>query len=187
MTINHKTTVADFLRIASIPALSVEIDKDVIKRLPVPKTYCGVEVKIEALTLGQLTDIEAEVKRGNALTAPVKVLFGLSDKQILRSRLFDLLAVVNLANEAIEVVNKAFERIKANHTSEEIQAGVKRLNFGTFGLVDSYARRMGIADHDYVLNNVPALLIARCMEIDHKTAEYQRRLNEIYAKKHKRE
>ena len=184
MTINKHTTVAEYMRIASLPALSIDIDNEFIKRLPLPKTYCGVAVKVEGLTLGQIEDIEAATKGDDGIIAPIKVLYGISTNRILRSKLFDMLAVLHNITEAVEQVNKAFARIKANHTSEEIQAGVKRLNFGTFGVVDSYARRMGIWDHDYVLNNVPALLIARCMDIDHQIGEYQRRLNEIYSKKH---
>ena len=55
--------------------------------------------------------------------------------------------------------------------------GIAKRNL-RFGILDWYAKRMGITNHDEVLT-VPWLRIYKCMDMDNKVEQYQRRLNEI--------
>ena len=64
------------------------------------------------------------------------------------------------------------------HTSEQMRAGIDRLNFGVFGLIDWYARRMGITDHDEVLK-VPVLRVYQCLKMDKEQQEYENRLAKV--------
>ena len=68
--------------------------------------------------------------------------------------------------------------MQSKPTAKEKQAGVEKLQFGLFGILDWYAKRMGITDHDDVLT-VPWLRIYKCMDMDNKVEQYQRRLNDI--------
>ena len=79
------------------------------------------------------------------------------------------------SSERTELIDK----IKIKPENEEIRAGITRLNFGIFGMIDWYALRMGITDHEEVMN-VPWGRIYKCMEIDNKTMEFRKNLNKIY-------
>jgi hypothetical protein len=59
-----------------------------------------------------------------------------------------------------------------------MRAGIDRLNFGVFGLIDWYARRMGITDHDEVLK-VPVLRVYQCLKMDKEQQEYENRLAKV--------
>ena len=85
----------------------------------------------------------------------------------------------------VERINKLFDKIQAKPTAKEQRAGVERLDFGLFGMIDWYARRMGIQNHDEVFQ-VPWARIYKCMDMDAKTRDYERRLQEIATKEIKR-
>ena len=76
-----------------------------------------------------------------------------------------------------------FADINRKPNADEIAAGVESLKYGAFGVVDWYARRMGISDHDDVMS-VKWFRIYECMRIDTETREYERRLRDILAQKH---
>ena len=92
---------------------------------------------------------------------------------------------VYFCNKEVERINKLFEAIKPHFDSEEKQAGVDRLKFGSFGILDWYARRMRITDQNEV-RNVPWVRIYKCMKNDNELREYDRRLREVYKRKSNR-
>ena len=53
------------------------------------------------------------------------------------------------------------------------------------GMLDWYAVRMGISDHDQVLKT-PWLRIYKCMEMDYKRSLYERNLQKLQAEEMKR-
>lgn len=59
------------------------------------------------------------------------------------------------------------------------------MRFGLFGMLDWYAVRMGISDHDQVLKT-PWLRIYKCMEMDNKRSVYERNLQKLQAEEMKR-
>lgn len=78
----------------------------------------------------------------------------------------------------VERINKIFESTNTKPTAREKKAGIEQLNFGLFGMLDWYAKRMGIQDHDQVLST-PWLRIYKCIDMDNKRNQYERRYQEI--------
>lgn len=97
---------------------------------------------------------------------------------------FDVFGFVNFCRAELERINKLFEAVAPTHTSEEIAAGIEDLNFGTFGVIDWYARRMGITNQDEVYS-VAWVRIYTCMKNDNEQSEYEKRLNKQYLNKYK--
>ena len=81
----------------------------------------------------------------------------------------------------VEKINNIFEKLHTEPTHREKQAGVERLQFGLFGMLDWYAQRMKIQNHDDVLQ-VPWARIYKCMDMDAKKAQYERRLQDLATK-----
>ena len=75
-------------------------------------------------------------------------------------------------------MNKLFESLTPQATAKEKQAGIDTLHFGLFGMLDWYALRMGITNHDEVLQ-VPWMRIYTCMEMDNLRHAYERRYSKI--------
>ena len=81
-----------------------------------------------------------------------------------------------------EKVGKLFEKIRYEPTADEVRAGIKKLDFGTFGTLDWWCRRMGITDHAEG-EKTPWVRIYKCLEMDNKIAKYERKLRETITKK----
>ena len=84
----------------------------------------------------------------------------------------------------VDRINKLFSSTSVKPTKEEKQAGVEKLSFGMFGMIDHYALRMGIANHEDV-EKVPWIRIYKCLDIDSEKAKFQRRLQDVYARNNK--
>ena len=84
----------------------------------------------------------------------------------------------------MERIGKLFKSLESDKTSEEIRAGIEKLDFGAFGLVDWYAKRMGIVDHEEVFAT-PWQRIYQCLKIDHENAEFEKRYRNIINRQNK--
>jgi hypothetical protein len=85
----------------------------------------------------------------------------------------------------MERIGKLFQSLGVEHSSDEVAAGIDKLEFGTFGIVDWYAKRMGIIDHEEVFNT-PWARIFQCMKIDHENNEFEKRYRQILERRIKR-
>lgn len=142
--------------------------------------YIG-EVKcpdnLNGLTIGQLIEI-GEANGAEADYRIVEIVLGMDKAETDKCRATEVVAFLSWASRQVKQVNRLFERVQTKPTAKEKQAGVENLQFGLFGILDWYAKRMGITNHDEVLT-VPWLRIYKCMDMDNKVEQYQRRFNEL--------
>jgi len=123
-------------------------------------------------------------KTDESFFAPFEIILDLKKDRLLDCKLFDIFGFLLFVKNELERIAKLFESIKPKPTSEEIQAGINKLNFGLFGTLDWYARRMGFTDHQEA-EKMPLIRIFQCMKIDNETAQFEKRLREIINKKYK--
>lgn len=159
-----------------------------LKQAKRPAYVLGKEVPatLNTITYGQLDDF-SRIDHDNEDPA-VKVfsiLLGLEATDVYQLNVFDVFGMLNFVREELERINALFASIKVTHTAEEIAAGVEDLNFGTFGVIDWYAKRMGITNQDEVYS-VAWIRIYTCMKNDNDKSEYEQRLNKQYMDKAKR-
>ena len=98
---------------------------------------------------------------------------------------FDVFGFLNFAKEEVKRINKLFADIAPHIPPKKLAAGIEDLNFGTFGVIDWYARRMGITNQDEVYS-VAWVRIYTCMKNDNEQSEYEKRLNKQYINRHKK-
>lgn len=158
-----------------------------VKHLPRPLAVCGKEVpkNLNLLTYGQLSDIRDAGDSDDTIVNCCHVVLEVSAEEVLAERAERILWLAWFCNTEITRINKLLSSVKPKFSLEERQAGVEKLNFGTFGVLDWYARRMGIADQNEV-RQVPWIRIYACMKNDNALHEYNRRLREIYKRKPRR-
>ena len=142
--------------------------------------YIG-EVKcpedLSALTIGQLIEI-GEANGTDADYRIVSIVLDMDKAQTDNCRATDVVSFLSWAGRQVKRINRLFEQVQTKPTAKEKQAGVDSLQFGLFGILDWYAKRMGITNHDDVLG-VPWLRIYKCMDMDNKVERFQRRYNDI--------
>lgn len=135
---------------------------------------------LNQLTIGQLIELSEVGDTNESLYRVTETVMGMQREETDRARAVDVVRLVGWVFGEVEKINKLFNKTKTNYTQRERQAGVEKLQFGLFGMLDWYARRMGIENHDDVLG-VPWMRIYKCLDMDTKQSQYERRLNEIAA------
>lgn len=151
-----------------------------------PAFVCGKETpaNLNMITYGQLDDLSRIASINDPAAEVFKILMGIEPSQVYPMNVFDVFGFMNFVRNEVNRINKLFTDISPSHTSEEIAAGIEDLNFGTFGIIDWYARRMGIANQDEVYS-VAWVRIYTCMKNDNEQQEYEKRLNKQYINRQK--
>ena len=171
---------------AHFVALMPYMTSDTIKSLvliPPPKKFCKRDVPdtLQMVTFGVLTQLQQAAQDNDYLKTCCKlvsVLTGVDEKIVASRKAYDVLGIVNMVQSEMERIGKLFQSLNTDKTSDEQAAGIERLNFGAFGIVDWYAQRMGIVDHEEVFAT-PWARIFQCMKIDHEQGEFEKRYRKI--------
>lgn len=171
-----------------LPVISTNTQKKLKKLMP-PKTIAKVEVprdlqQVTYATLCRLQRLGDGKDYAKVVCEICEVVCGINEAQVMKATAGEVLGVVAMVQREMVRIADLFRSLKAEHTSEEIQAGVETLNFGTFGIVDWYCKRMGITDHEDGYNT-KWQRIYECMRIDHEQSLYEARLRKVYDNKSK--
>lgn len=155
-----------------------------MKDLPRPLAVCGRDVPqdLNLISYGQLDDLHDTPEGVEAIVNCCSVILGASEEEVLMERADRVLWFASFCNREVDRINKLFTAIRTDYEPEEKMAGIEKLTFGSFGILDWYARRMGICDQDEV-RSVPWVRIYQCMRNDNEQGKYERRLREIYRRK----
>lgn len=189
-TNNKKHKLTQFSQFEYLfPIMTDECQKECMERLKEaerPSCLCNKDVpdNLNLITFGQYSDLCDVMTEKDADTTKIfyefaRILLDIPASELGKSSVFDVFGFGTWVCKEVEKITKMFNSIKVEHSSEEIQAGVKRLQFGTFGILDWYARRMGITDQN-VINDIPWIRIYTCLKNDTDESAYQRRLHKIY-------
>lgn len=155
-----------------------------LEKTQCPKFLCGKELpeNLNAVSYGLLDDLRSAVTAQDPVAESLHLILGLDIKDIYKANVCDIFGFVNFLKSELEKINKLFSSLKVNYSNEEISAGVKDLDFGSFGVLDWYARRMGITNQNEV-RDVAWVRIYNCMKNDTEQNNYERRLNKQYIRK----
>lgn len=151
--------------------------------IPPPHKFCKRDVPdtLQMVTFGTLTQLQQAADSNDYIKTCCKlvaVLTGVDERVVASRRAYDVLGIVNMIKAEMERIGKLFQSLQGDHTSDEVAAGIERLEFGAFGIVDWYAQRMGIIDHEEVFAT-PWARIYQCMKIDHEQGEFEKRYRKI--------
>lgn len=158
---------------------------DWLNNCPPPDSLCGClcPKDLDSLKFGQLLQLQAISDTSELLFIPPHVVLGIKDAKLLEAPVSAVIGFSKWCAKELERIGKLFREATGTPTPEERQAGIDQLNFGMFGMVDWFATRMGITDHDVVLST-PWLRVYQCLNIDTQKREYEKRLREVYSSKH---
>lgn len=174
-------TVKEFIYIAK---LSNDLGER-IKKLKKPDRVKGRKTPetLNDISMGDYLMLQSIRTDDDFLFIPCEVLFGMVRKETLKADAYEVVSFSAWCINEVNRISKMFSKTSVPATEEEKQAGVEKLNFGAFGLIDYFALRMGI-DHE-AAEKTPWVRVYKCLEIDSKQQIYRRRLNNILARKRK--
>lgn len=185
----HERLYLPFVQFVSLmPYMTIETIKSLVL-IPPPKVFCkrNVPDSLQMVTFGMLTELQNAPVDNDYLKsccALVSKLTGVPADIVASKRAYDVLGIVNMIQSEMERIGKLFKSLQTDKTSDELAAGIDKLEFGTFGLVDWYAQRMGIIDHEEVFKT-PWARVYQCMKIDHENNEFEKRYRKIIENKHR--
>ena len=159
---------------------------EAMKSLKCPAYLCGrtAPENLNLISYGQLDDLHDTPEGVNAIVNCCKVILGVDEPAIMAERADRILGFVAFCNKEVKRINKLFASISPDFEPEEKMAGIEKLRFGSFGILDWYSRRMGITDQDEV-RRVPWVRIWQCMRNDNETGKYEKRLRAVYKRQNK--
>lgn len=182
---DDKCSYGDFLMFFGLCKKEVQDNLiEVLREQECPYSLCDKKIPkdLGSITYGQLDDLQTAINAEDPLADTCKILLGIERKNLLEEDVNDVFGFLNFVTKEIDRINKLFSSIKVNYSSEELEAGVKDLQFGAFGVLDWYAQRMHIANQNDV-RNIAWVRVFQCMKNDNERNEYERRLSKIYTKK----
>lgn len=176
-------TVKEFFILSDVASNQEDV-KAQLESLPKPLFVCGVRTPdtLNDLLFGVLAMLQGISTPEEFIMVPCRELLKLTDDQVMGAKAEDILGFCMWTGKEVERINKLFASTSVKPTQEEIQAGIESLQFDTFNLMDNYATRMRITNHEDV-ERVPWVRIHRCMKIDSQRAQFQRRLQKICSEK----
>lgn len=151
-----------------------------------PVSICGKKIPddIDGITFGQLMQLKGISDVKSMLLVPGKVILGIEEEKLMCEDIEKLIGFANWTAAEVERIGNLFEKTSIPPTNEEKQAGIERMNFGMFGIIDYYARRMGISNHEEV-ESVPWVRVYKCLDMDSQRAMFERRLRKVFERKKK--
>lgn len=173
-------TVGEFLRWRKL----LTYDPAALEQAPRPQTLGGVAVpeNLNGLTLGQLAELWSIRTEDDLLRRAPAVVLGLSEAQIMKSDTAAMVGFLNFIGRESARIQRLWEECQVPPTPEQLEAGLLGLNFGPFGLIDSWARRMGFTSHDEAAKT-KWLVVWQCMKNDAQVAAFERRYQKIINRK----
>lgn len=151
-----------------------------------PTYLGGVEVPhdLNHITMGTLIKLQNIDKAQAYDLAPV-IVMDIDPKELEKEPCEDVIGFSNWVALELRRIADLFASCRTDLSPEQEQAGFGNLNFGMFGVLDWYCKRMGITDHAEV-EKVPWVRVYKCMDMDAQTRRCEQRLSEIQANKLRR-
>lgn len=140
---------------------------------------------LNELNFGQLVKLQGIKEIGEMFLVPPQVILGLSVDVVMGTDAVDVVRFASWVAREMKRINSLFASTNRKPTDREKQAGIDLLSFGIFGTVDYYAQRMGITDHEEVMD-VPWIRVYKCLQIDSEKAKYEQRLKKVYEEEQRR-
>ena len=137
------------------------------------------------ISYGTLDDISSAREDTDPFVHIMEILLRLTPQQVYNLNVWDVVGFGKFVTEQIGKINDLFASLKVDYSAEEKAAGVESLNFGSFGVLDWYARRMGITNQNDV-RDVAWIRIYNCMRNDVMQNNYERRLHKQATQKIKK-
>lgn len=170
-----------------LPFIQEEERKRLLKRLeeqPTPSQLCGKTIPhdLNSLSYGTLDDLREAADSNDPIAATAEILLNINPTDLLNADLNDIFGFSSFISRELKRINSLFSSIRIDYTQEEKAAGIQDLDFGSFGVLDWYAKRMGITNQNEV-RSIAWVRIYQCMKNDCDSSNFERRLTNQYNKK----
>lgn len=185
MILNSKTKLSEFFLCFDALKIENRLIDDLFDKLKEYHLTDKLNISFNTLKFRQLIDLQSRVQNFNDIIfVSLEVVHGIPKKKALDMSAFDCIKFALHTKDELERITKLFKNVEYKPTSEELRAGINNLSHGFFGTIDWYARRMGITDHDEVVE-LNWTTIYQCLKIDFDNNKFERNYRQIINKQNK--
>lgn len=147
------------------------------KQLELPKQWIQ---NLNEITYGNRIDL-TELNSVNFIDLPLKVLHNISDISNLNAA--EVLRFSIMVANGMNELNARDEKYLAYEPEEaELKAGIKKMNHGVFGVIDTIAKRCPQYTHEDILN-LSQQKVFMMLKIDIDNANFAKRLRKLMSEK----
>ena len=181
--INENITVRQFLELSIF--YDLKTFQSMIIESGKPESVGGHKLpeNLDSISYGQRLDLMEMKTDEDAIFMPCEILFKMTRHQILSESIYKIAA---LSKWVVSELNRMTERenrtLKYNPEPEELRAGINRVNFGAFGLIDTIVKTRPVYTHEDVLSLSCSKIYAMQL-IDYQNRMFEKRLRKEYSKK----
>lgn len=183
MFITNETKLFEFFYLVDTFKVSTDRIEEMfnsISSLPIPGQF---NKSFNSLKFKQLIDLQSKINDYNDLIkVTFETVYDINIETVYKMCAFDAIRVSLFARDELERISKLFQAIEYKPSSDEIKAGIKKISSGFFGTVDWYARRMGITNHDEVVE-LQWTTIYQCLKIDFDNNLFEKNYRKIMENK----
>lgn len=174
----EKEVFGHWLRLLKYARFEGEVD---FTKLTRPLCVCNkrVPTNLNGITFGQLCQLQELKTIGEMFVRVPCILLDVTEVEVLQARTTDVVRLSAWVAQEMKRINEMWEKINRKPKSEEVRAGIDRIRHGLFGIADWYARRMGITDHEEVMQT-SWIRVYKCMQMDNENALFAEKLQNIY-------
>lgn len=162
-----------------------QTDLEILNNSEKPNTLFGKPTMddLNLISFGQYSDLCDAMGEQNHIAAIGKMVTTLypnkSQWDIDREDVIKVFGFANFVCKEVDRINKLFSSVHLEYTDQELRAGIEDMQFGVFGILDWYSKRMGITDQNDVMS-IGWVRIYTCMKNDTQEADFNRRLQKVY-------
>ena len=172
---NLNMTVKEFVELALY--YDAEPFLNECKALELPKQWIQ---NLNEITYGNRIDL-TELNSVNFIDLPLKVLHNISDISNLNAA--EVLRFSIMVANGMNELNARDEKYLAYEPEEaELKAGIKKMNHGVFGVIDTIAKRCPQYTHEDILN-LSQQKVFMMLKIDIDNANFAKRLRKLMSEK----
>ncbi|MFV0469745.1 MAG: hypothetical protein ACK5MK_12555 [Dysgonomonas sp.] len=185
MQITTQTSYKEFLLMVEVFHLGekeMEQIFDKVKDYPLKKEF---DFSFDDMEFGKLCQLQSMKTGADLFVQSFWILLEIAESDLLMHRAVDCLRFVLHVKTQMERITKLFNAIQYTPSSDEMLAGIGKLNHGFFGTADWYARRMGITDHEQVFQT-NWMRIYKAMKIDFDNNNFEQNYRRVIEQKSKR-
>ena len=166
-------TVSEFIQVAMY--YDPEPFLNECKLLELPDKWIQ---NLNEITYGNRIDL-SEINAENFVTMPLKVLHGVQKTELLSLKASEVIRFGFMVIEGLNALNQRDEKYLAYEPEEaELKAGIKKINHGVFGVIDTLCRRCPQYTHEDVLN-LSQQKVFMMLKIDIDNANFAKRLRKV--------
>lgn len=147
------------------------------KLIELPKQWIQ---NLNEITYGNRIDL-TELNTENFISLPLKVLHNITDISKLNAA--KVLRFSFMVVDGLNELNQRDEKYLAYEPEElELKAGIKKMNHGVFGVIDTIAKRCPQYTHEDILN-LSQQKVFMMLKIDIDNANFAKRLRKLMSEK----